>query len=300
MCDLSKPDIRHNSATAGLGARLRLLSRQRCLQWALAVQILTGCGSPEAHCPQAVADAQPDAATDSADVASVGVTVTDPCIGTFSCEVEGLCSLDPLGYCRATSELYCRASSLCHSMGMCDVDGAQCLGGPNSNCAATTDCLQQGHCTLVGHLCKATSEHDCSVSLACLKEKRCRLQSTYCVLEANSEEECLNSEGCKWSGLCSLVDGKCIAGSDADCVGSSICSSLGACTEVDGLCEVTSQAECEQSWRCKQDGACTYMNGFCRHTSQADCDKFSEIRNGSYLYVPDSLSCMYLVGSSKP
>ena len=67
---------------------------------------------------------------------------------------------------------------------------------------------------------------------------------------------------CGADGLCTAIDGKCVAGSNTDCKQSGDCKGEGKCTAKDGKC-IATDTSCKQTSRCKRDGKCTAKDGVC-------------------------------------
>lgn len=87
-----------------------------------------------------------------------------------------------------------------------------------------------------------------------------------------TESDCQAQPTCIQKGLCSLLNGRCVAGSDADCKASRNCRLVGACTEKSGACIATTSEDCLNSEVCKRENRCAVgYNGECTKLTQAHC-----------------------------
>ena len=86
--------------------------------------------------------------------------------------------------------------------------------------------------------------------------------------EANSDEDCRRSGGCKRTGACHLDGKECSATTDADCKQSDKCKADGNCTLVivsrDSKGCRPSGSDCDRSKRCTGMGWCRISDdGYC-------------------------------------
>ena len=124
--------------------------------------------------------------------------------------------------------------------------------------------------------CKAGDGEVCAKDVDCASGLRCSLAEFKCfspikVAHALKEEECKESSGCEYDGLCAAKGKECIAvtcPSDGEA-----CATWGKCTLKGEACVATSDEDCKGSKRCTEGGSCTAKEGECKATSEEDCKR---------------------------
>lgn len=106
---------------------------------------------------------------------------------------------------------------------------------------------------------------------ACKERGLCTNVDGTCV--AGSDAHCRASDDCKERGACSAVEGRCRAANDSSCGRSLVCESSGACVAEDGACVVARDEDCARSTLCERTGRCTAKTGACEVASDAGCQK---------------------------
>lgn len=123
---------------------------------------------------------------------------------------------------------------------------------------------------------------------ACLDKGRCdsyvEFETFRVVTKCGSKSgvNCGRRRACLEKGLCTPVDGLCLATTRQGCAPTAPCLASGLCTPKEGLCQVVSNEDCVQSAACREDGLCTanfdQIPARCAYGSDADCEKTSDCK----------------------
>ena len=176
------------------------------------------------------------------------------CHNDSNCLQDGLCEAvtSTTGtVCRATAA-GCAESWRCVHFGACGLasDATSCIVTAEG-CRASVGCKTGVNCGLVEGACAPTTVEHCgceaegSTADECeVVSGKCRYSDSACKGKCGAEKECRGgwggcypatpkgcetAEECAVLGLCSLVDGRCGAGSQADCDEATYCSGYSSC-----------------------------------------------------------------------
>jgi hypothetical protein len=140
------------------------------------------------------------------------------CEYTDGCGSSGRCVWDGKE-CRVGSDLDCRKSEFCGSLGHCSVGKdawgeRECRVTSNSDCARGEYCQTRGECTAKNGECVVSVEAECRRSSECRHEGACFLEKRrmFCVSREDLEgyragdRFCKKTRGCKAQGRCSVVE----------------------------------------------------------------------------------------------
>ena len=118
--------------------------------------------------------------------------------------------------------------------------------------------------------CAPRSDEDCLLAVvACEKMGACHMARGECRVKAEDDRDCSRPRGallvdwCRVKGLCTALEGVCIATRDAHCEASYGCELSGLCGLAGGRCLALDDAHCEASIRCKKKGRCEARSGQC-------------------------------------
>ena len=122
-------------------------------------------------------------------------------------------------------------------------------------------------------LSSAGDLQSCLATDACHREGLCSLVDGRCV--ATADDGCRVSEACREGGRCRAEAGTCVLGTDADCAASAVCRLEGACRAQGGAC-VASASGCAASDGCREGAACAFVDGRCARPPGFDCRQSPE------------------------
>lgn len=98
---------------------------------------------------------------------------------TSACAYEGLCTARD-GFCVATRDEDCRASTFCQNTGQCVARGGLCVAETQESCRSAPECTTLGRCTRGASFCYAT-DADCAALPQCREQgKGCTAEGGDC------------------------------------------------------------------------------------------------------------------------
>lgn len=185
-----------------------------------------GCGSPK-ECPQATGQCQ--AATCTAGVCGIGVTVNAACTDGNACTRGETCQAN--GVCGGGTAIVCPKPDQCHDAGTCDPNTGQCSNPAKSDGAPCDD----GDACTTGDVCAAGV---CGgVTVACLVGDVCAAGA--CTCQAGDTLSPVKS--CHPSAPCDLFPpSNCACNTDTD----GVTGCWDYCVSCEEAARCTSTADC--------------------------------------------------------
>ncbi len=172
--------------------------------------------------------------------------------------------------------------------------GAAMASVPIDPCRSA--CARRGTCALSNNgECVVAKAEDCHKSELCQSDGRCSLVAGRC--DAGTNEECRRSPDCAKLGWCTFRrkrsggDG-CIATTREECAQTVACRNAGECTPIDDECRPGSDEECRRSPDCAKLGHCTFRCDKCIAATRDDCKRTVQCR--------DAGACTPFLGECKP
>jgi formylglycine-generating enzyme required for sulfatase activity len=131
-----------------------------------------------------------------------GCESDEDCQLAADCKTSGKC-VSENGICVVGTDAHCRASDACRTNGLCTTGYWACEASSLADCEASVECKMEGLCFY------KEGEASCSASVdtwrskpACLEEGRCSPGAHGGKGEVNSDEDCKQSDLCRWKGYC--------------------------------------------------------------------------------------------------
>ncbi len=174
------------------------------------------------------------------------------------------------------------------------------VGEAPNPCLETNSCTIFGKCTPMLGVCMAGSDADCAQSDGCRDDEECvsappswddggadRTAHLACWARGpdgidfdESDDDCIDYEGCVGWGACKYADGECWAPGETrdECEDpkkpdgtpylESGCANFGFCTPKDGVCQAWTPGDCDGTYVCTNWQECTVLDGECWQSAE--------------------------------